>query len=138
MSEKFARDITFRGKSKTTGEWLYGSLINGLFCSPDGNIAYILDVNNMNYNSWEDIIAQIDKCEVILSTVGQDTEINDVDGDRIYEGMIVHQKSVLVGSPNIDFTGEVKFYDGVWFIDNFIKQEAVPLFNETCEVKVFE
>lgn len=61
----------------------------------------------------------------------QYTEQNDINGEEIYEGMKVHQVSVLVGSPDIDFTGEVKFYDGSWWIDDGF--EAVYLFNETCE-----
>lgn len=64
-------------------------------------------------------------------TLMQYTEQNDINGDEIYDGMIVHQVSVLVGSPDIDFTGEVKFYDGSWYIDN--GKDAVLLFNETCE-----
>lgn len=62
------------------------------------------------------------------------TGINDVNGYRIYEGNIVYQKSVLVGSPDIDFEGEVKFYDGSWWIDD--GKSAIYLFNESCENKI--
>lgn len=138
MLNEICIDINFRGKSVVTGEWLYGSLVKGLFCSPDGNIVHIIDANKINYDSWEDIIAQMDKLEVIPSTVGQFTGINDVDGDPIYEGMTVHQKSVLIGSPDIDFTGDVVLLEGQWLINNFTKQEAIPLFDEACEVKILE
>lgn len=59
---------------------------------------------------------------------------NDINGNEVYEGDIVNQKSVLIGSPDIDFTGEVKFIDGSWCIDN--GKDAVHLFNESCELKI--
>lgn len=64
----------------------------------------------------------------------QYTEQNDINGNEIYESHLVHQVSVLIGSPDIDFTGEVKFYDGSWWIDN--GQDAVLLFNEACENEI--
>lgn len=64
----------------------------------------------------------------------QYTELNDINGDNIYEGDIVYQKSVKIGSESINFTGEVKFYDGSWWIDNEIN--AVYLFGKNCENKI--
>lgn len=64
------------------------------------------------------------------------TGISDVDGDLIYEDMIVHQKSVLMESPDINFIGYVKMVDGQWCIDD--GKEAIPLFNECCETKIIE
>ena len=64
------------------------------------------------------------------------TELNDINGDDICEGMTVHQVSVLTGSEEIDFTGEIKFYDGTWYIDN--GSDAKPLFSESCENTIIE
>jgi len=69
--------------------------------------------------------------EVIPETVGQYTEQNDSDKNEIYEGMRIHQLSVLTGAKDIDFIGVVKFYDGTWWVDS--GTDAVELFNETCE-----
>ncbi|MEY7999141.1 YopX family protein [Clostridium sp. Mt-5] len=64
----------------------------------------------------------------------QYTELNDVNGNNIYEGDIVSQKSVINSCQNIDFTGEVKFYNGSWQIDS--GNTTIYLFNENCENKV--
>jgi hypothetical protein len=64
----------------------------------------------------------------------QYTELNDVYGDNIYEGDIIHQKSVVIGSVDINFTGEVKFYNGSWWIDS--GDNVVYLFNVNCENKI--
>ena len=105
------REIKFRAKCKYTKEFIYGDLLHTLdgirICEEDGDY------------------------EIISETIGQYTEQNDVNGDEIYEGMTVHQVAVLIGAPEIDFTGEVKFYAGSWWIDN--KKDAVLLFNEACE-----
>lgn len=58
------------------------------------------------------------------------SEMNDMNGNPIFEGNKVHQVGTVTGC-DIDFTGEVKFYDGTWYIDN--GSNAVELFNECCE-----
>ena len=61
------------------------------------------------------------------------TDQTDEDGNPIYGGDTVRQISVVIGSCDIDFTGEVKFYDGTWYIDDGF--DSLPLFNETCELE---
>lgn len=64
----------------------------------------------------------------------QCTELNDVDGNKIYEGDIVCQKSMIINNSDINFIGEVKFYNGSWWIDN--GNNTNYLFNENCENKI--
>ena len=121
------RNIKFRGilvKNKYINNnekiWVYGSLIHGanLYITP---------------------IRKDDTCSintVIPDTIGQYTEMKDVNDKEIYEKMSVHQYSVLIGNPEIDFTGIVEFYDGSWHIDNGV--DSVLLFNESCENKIVE
>lgn len=54
--------------------------------------------------------------------------ILDQHGREIYEGMWVHQGGTLTGD-DTNFTGEVKQYEGTWWIDN--GKYAEPLWSET-------
>ena len=83
----------FRGKRKDNGEWIEGNLINCAFFNNDGfPIFYILDIDNIEYDCWEDIAVEIRYLEVIPETVGQCTGLKDKNGKLIFEGDIVYCK----------------------------------------------
>lgn len=131
------RDIKFRGKRKDNGEWVYGFYyekalpLNPIKTPEDKEEekpqTFIIFAGFADWNMPRPMY----QVEIVPETLGQYTEQKDITEHEIYEGMVVHQVSVLVSSPDIDFTGEVKFYDGSWYIDN--GKDAVLLFNETCE-----
>ncbi|KEI92644.1 YopX family protein [Clostridium botulinum] len=119
------RDIMFRGKDKL-GNWHYGSLH--------------MDITTGSYKCHINSRISVDNPEFIevdRETVGQMTDSNDIDGNPIWEGDLVTQKSVLIGdNENIDFTGYVKFSEGQWLIDN--AETAIPLWSEHRENKIIE
>lgn len=111
------RDIIFRGKNKS------GMVHTGNLYSDDKT--YII-VNDSAY----DIVSFI---EVDPDSVGQMTDIDDVDGNPIFEGDLVFQRAVLV-EDNLQFSGTVIFSEGQWLIDN--GEEAIPLWTEHRENKI--
>ena len=113
------RNILFRGKhihalscnEHLDGTWVYGYYIgDGYILTEDGEML-------------------VDK-----DSVGQMTDSNDINGNSIWEGDLVNQKSVLFDDEDVDFTGYVAFIEGRWMIDN--GEEAIPLWSEHRENRV--
>ena len=102
------REIKFRGKLKTTGEWVYGDLVR------------LQDGENT-------ITAIYYKGEVEPKSVGQYTGFTDKNGKEIYEGDILENYDQAL----------VTFRDGTWKLEWLTGYTASDLnegFDETMEV----
>lgn len=70
------REYKFRGKTKATGEWVYGDLLH-----VDNRMCIIPNIN------VDDI--DVGKLEVDPETVGQYTELPDRNNEPLFEGDII-------------------------------------------------
>jgi uncharacterized phage protein (TIGR01671 family) len=85
------REILFRGKSAMTGEWIYGNLVLNTYKEK------VDDHIGKDYVGASIVPVEIEKgiepvfCLVFLETVGQYTELKDINGVKIFEGDIVNE-----------------------------------------------
>ena len=101
-------NIKFRGKSKKTGEWLYGDLVRNV----EGTFAIVppFEISMNNY---------CENYEVDVETIGQSTGLYDENGSEIYEGDIVDWTFFYTGNYNggavecdTIVTGIIEWYQG--------------------------
>ena len=125
------REYKFRGKSKKTGEWVYG-----YFFKDFNGKCYIINTLQRIENANKDNVW----VEVLEETVGQYTGLHDKDGKEIYEGDIV--KSFFVDTDEAGkeiykyYIIEVK-YDEVlcsYKIDKFMNLEVIGNIYENKEL----
>lgn len=87
------REILFRGKRIDNGEWVYGSLIDGIY----GAVPVIVTQPSVD----DDFNLDFEYDHVDPTTVGQFTGLKDKNGKRIFEGDIIKTRKSVTKTKKI-------------------------------------
>jgi uncharacterized phage protein (TIGR01671 family) len=117
-----SRSIKFRGKSKETGQWVYGGLVQ---VSSAGSLA-IATLDNKGHLKLH---------EIIKKTEGQYSGLNDRNDREIYDTDICNAEEMLFPLSGTR-TGIVKYHDGSFLLENMDGKDGDYLFSETAETTV--
>ena len=116
------REMLFRGKS-SSGEWLYGDLLT------DEGKYYIVAHDGWSTFFPKSGTAEIYMNEVIPESVGQYIGLDDMNGNKIFEGDIVEQ---IFDKDDVHWY-EIGFYEG-----SFVYREIIYNGNDLCWDSVFD
>lgn len=99
------REILFRGKTSQT-KWAYGDIVQ------EDELTYIRENKNTAENDY------YKNYLVYMNTIGEYTGLDDVHGNKVFEGDIVkvHDNMIGVEDGAEDFIGVVYYRDGSFMI----------------------
>lgn len=87
-------DGRFKGKKKSDGEWVTGSLIDNMFFRVSDEPILFIMTNEMDYDGWEAIAEKMDEYEIFPDSLIRSTGLCDRTGNTIWENnCIMHGRT---------------------------------------------